>query len=332
MKQLVNTFIKTGSVPEFQSKFLDVNRSPSVIPSFLMKTDGVDQVVFANHRFVVAGISSNQVLISEDGVNWSSHTVPAPCNYPTICHVGSGSFYISYYVSDTLVRLSSDFNSQVFQLPVNSYWFCVRGGDGKFLMADNQPSNIALYTMNGTSWNIATLPTTMTWRSIVYVDGMFVLASQGGDKLLRSSDFVNWESLSIPNALWHSMSYGNGRYVLIDLGDINNGSTLVAYSDDCVTWNIATLPVSLPWHGSCFGAGRFVAVPYGGSQAVSSLDGVNWVVGNLPRSSQYAGVAYGNGMFVAVGVDSVAYSSDGINWQAANVPTGQWYGVGYGEW
>ena len=328
MVGLSNTFIKTRSTPFAQGQVIK-SGGQKIETSFLLKREEA----FLNHRFVAAGIGTDQVIISDDGVNWYSHTVPGIFNHPTICNDEGGNFYISNYGSSDLTILYPNCGSELAFLPYSSNWFSICHADGKFLMSDNSMTNKALFSVNGRNWSEMTLPITALWRSIIYAEGKFIFASQTGNKILMSSDLANWASSDISQGLWHCICYWNGKYILIDLGDITNGSTLASYSDDCIAWHDITLPIAAPWHYACHGDGKFVMISYGTDNVLISYDGINWIGYKLPVPATYACVRYGNGKFVAVGENSVVYSSDAINWFSANVPIqGKWYGLGYGEW
>ena len=59
------------------------------------------------------------------------------------------------------------------------------------------------------------------------------------------------------------------------------------------------LPASANWQALTYGAGKFVALVYGGSQSIYSSDGIKWKEAELPAIRNWMGVAYGGDKFVA---------------------------------
>jgi hypothetical protein len=136
--------------------------------------------------------------------------------------------------------------------------------------------------------------------------------------------------ITLPRALWTSITYGNGKYVAI------SGTTNAAYSTDGIAWTTTTLP-TLPTNASfssiAYGNEKFVAVITGTTRgneqtAAYSDNGIDWTMTTIPNGSidariglQWGSVTYGNGKFIAAGIarngiDYVAYSTDGITWTA----------------
>ena len=58
---------------------------------------------------------------------------------------------------------------------------------------------------------------------------------------------------------WASVTYGNDKFVALT----TNNNNKVAYSDDGITWNETTLPVSGNWYSVTYGNGKFVAIDSG---------------------------------------------------------------------
>ena len=120
---------------------------------------------------------------------------------------------------------------------------------------------------------------------------------------------------------WHSMAYGNGKFVCIV-----NGSNKAAYSYDGIIWTETTLPQSKGWTGLCYGNGIFFAIANDTTDYVYSYDGINWNGGTLPARPYWNMSAYGAGKFVAVGYNnssfctSLFYSVDGTNWIEVSTP------------
>lgn len=77
-----------------------------------------------------------------------------------------------------------------------------------------------------------------------------------------------WESLLPSSTDWYSVTFGNGKFVAVTLGD------KAAYSTDGINWTAANLPTTAYWHSVTCGNGKFVAVARGTNKmAYSSAKG-----------------------------------------------------------
>lgn len=97
-----------------------------------------------------------------------------------------------------------------------------------------------------------------------------------------------------------------------------------------------TMPASATWTATEFGAGKFVAVASGGTQAAYSTNGTTWTTATLPSSSTWTDVQYGaaDSIWVAIasGGTDAASSTDGITWTARALPSSaSWTDVTYGN-
>jgi len=125
-----------------------------------------------------------------------------------------------------------------------------------------------------------------------------------------------------------------GTYYDIQAWSSNNG----------LTWNSVSSPLTGFWSSVAYGNGYFVMVGWfddgsdTGKQAWSSDNGRTWNLVSTVNFGFWHGVAYGNGYFVmvgwvyGVGMGKQAWSSDnGKTWTGASNVSGEWYGVAYGN-
>ena len=128
---------------------------------------------------------------------------------------------------------------------------------------------------------------------------------------------------------WYSVTYGNGKFVAV-----SGTSSVVAYSEDGISWASSTLPSPISCRSVTYGNGKFVIIADGTNVMAYSEDGINWTSSLLPTSNSWQSVTYGNGKFVAVAgaARTAAYSEDGINWTASTLPSPIYYrSVTYGN-
>lgn len=140
-----------------------------------------------------------------------------------------------------------------------------------------------------------------------------------------------WVSKSMPSENYTGITYGNGKYVAVALGD-----TKCAVSTDANTWTQSTISASTSsWYDVAYGNNIYVAVASASGAAVRSTDAVTWTpAASIVTSTGWKRVAFGNGIFVATPVnsDKCAISTDGSIWIQGILPvSGAWYGLTFGN-
>ncbi len=200
-------------------------------------------------------------------------------------------------------------------------------GNGIYVALFQGAGSVA-YSTDGKQWDLAELPVSAPWKSIVFENGRFV-AVAGGDKesdvAMWSDDGISWElsSTMLPDSVnWQSVTYGDGKFVAVA-----SGFDFVAFSYDGDAWDYDLLEPANAWKSVAYGqwtdengalVKRFVTVNEDNASIAYSDNGINWTVvsNKMPGDGYWQSVAYGNGKFVAIawGSNMIAYSSDGINW------------------
>ena len=174
------------------------------------------------------------------------------------------------------------------------------------------------------------LPSSVSWESVTYGNGKFVVIIDNSNQSAYSEDGINWTLSTMPSSIgWNSITYGNGKFVAVAIN-----SNQSAYSEDGINWTASTMPSSAIWSSITYGNGKFVAVANRSNQLAYSEDGISWTSSTMPGSNQWLSVTYGNGKFVAIAdnYDKAAYSEDGINWTFSTMPSfARWESVTYGN-
>jgi len=190
-------------------------------------------------------------------------------------------------------------------------------------------SSIAATSPDGVTWTQQTLPVSANWRAIAYGNGLFVVLAASSGFSVTSPDGVTWTQRTISGNQWLSVAYGNGVFVAIA-----NNSNAAMTSPDGINWTAQTLPISTFWTGMAFGNGTFVAVNQSNATAITSSDGVTWAQQTLPTVGPWWSIAFGNGIFVANTVSTTvsASSPDGITWVLRVLPlAASWQRVAAGN-
>ena len=188
------------------------------------------------------------------------------------------------------------------------------------------------YSYDGINWNLTLLP---NWagqgNAVIVWNGLLWLGS-GYDKLIYSSNGIDWTLLDFIRLIDVFDIKWNGSIWLIG-GQPGNGTVSpIQYSYDGINWTSSNISSSnqqskcygIAWNGSMWICIGF----FDGSTNIlaRSYDGTFWTIisysMNLTNPLNYGTIAYGNGKWI-IGVEStntnmdedkIAYSTDGINW------------------
>ena len=257
-------------------------------------------------KFVALTNVGNNVIYSEDGINWSE---------PTELKVES----------------------------ISSNWDSVCYGNGTFVATGKDGSNnsYSAHSTNGSKWDPTPSGLSNNNWYICYGNGKFVAA--GSQEVAYSPDGKNWTQLlpgssKLTNsyAMVASICYGNGKFVAVTY----NATAIhqIIYSKDGITWTQGTLAANSKLESVCYGKGRFVAVGESPTKAVYSTDGNTWTVPSpMTLTINPVSVCYGNGKFIAIArLGDTEYSADGIHWTTGehlygNLTSVQWQSICYGD-
>jgi len=224
----------------------------------------------------------------------------------------------------TLTITAIDSNGGILEVDQTGY------GAGGVYVAVASGSDQVAYSSNGSTWTLASLPSSGTWTSVAHglVDDGSTIAKTSRFIAVRSGSAVaaysddggaTWTPTSLPaSAAWSSITYGEGRWVAIA-----SDSTTVAVTQDGEVWDIQGTLQSTGFVDIAYGKGLFIAVKPGASTGAvnKSTDGVTWTAEDLGTSATWNSVGYGANTFVIVATDSNSgyASADGEDWNAVTI-------------
>ncbi|MEQ9202781.1 MAG: Ig-like domain-containing protein, partial [Cyclobacteriaceae bacterium] len=253
-------------------------------------------VTYGEGRFVaVSRAGTNNVMYSEDGLNWTGRTVIS-CGYSSVTY-GGGRFVGVCRTGQGRVMYSDDGETWTEGVgAVEEPSFSVTYGNGRFVAVANQH---VIYSYDGVNWSAISDPEAGRWESVTYGNGRFVaVASSGTNRVMHSVDGISWTPASATEAnSWLSVTYGNGRFVAV----ASSGANRVMHSVDGISWTAASATEANSWISVTYGNGRFIAVAESGDKVVMySEDGVSWISALDAEANTWQSVYYGNSRFVAV--------------------------------
>ena len=293
MKRLILSLILLAlSVPTFSADPVWKQRTGS---------ERLDDVVFADGRFVAVNILSSSIYISADGKQWEvfekgdGHAF-RDITYGNGRYVAVGSFGDYGYSLDGIEWITGS-GIRLYDVAFGNGTFVAIGLDGAVSTSPD-----------GEVWTARTSGTVEDFSSLIFADNEFVAVGRN-KTMIHSSDGINWQAViqdassALSGSSYYNIGYVDGRYYL---KTISADYTAVSISN----WSITGVDTGRNQGSMSVAADGFTFVNYRGQY---SADGLIWT---LPIYDDTRAIAYGNGAFVIVGDTGLIYSSeDGINWQ-----------------
>ncbi len=274
---------------------------------------------------VIAVAPGNKIIVTTDGINWSSAYVPITfSNWQAITSRSTdGRFVMVSYDENTAAYSDDGLEWTITTLPSVQNWISVAANPSGRFVAVAQGADVAAYSDDGITWTEVSLPLYKGWTYIEasHVTGLFVVVEWDTDVILYSNDGINWSQTTTPVGTMITVTCrkSDGRFVIM------SDYSLAAYSNNGINWTeITNIPVDINWLSvTCRETdGRFVAIS--NQYAAYSDDGINWTQTYMPYFNNWNSVSYtSNGVFVAVSWNSstTAYSYDGITWYSSQIYT-----------
>jgi len=236
--------------------------------------------------------------------------------------LGRGGQFFALPNSGATGAYSRDGSTWTSTTITNQSWGTVATGtisnvDYVQILPGSGSANFQYSTNGGQTWTSSTLPTTQSWTSSAFGNGVFMAVSSTSNTPITSSNGTSWAVTAGNLGAFTNLvgvAYGLGRFMVLPGSaanttasySLNNGTTFVA----------TTLPSSQTWSGIAYGNGRFVAIASTNRAGAISIDGVNWTAVTLPNGTMTK-IRYAQGLFMMItsgSANTVWTSQDGINW------------------
>jgi hypothetical protein len=192
-------------------------------------TNNWTSICYGNSLFVAVANSgtNNRVMVSENAVNWFSITTPVDNNWSSVCF-GGGTFVAvaSSGINNNLIMVSLDGASwESIQSPSSNSWSSVAYGNGVFVAVASSGINRIMYSENGYNWVEINSPVNNSWKHITFSEDIkafvAVSATGSGDRIIYSTNGIDWEIKKTDDYLWNSVCYGNKRFICLEKSSTN---------------------------------------------------------------------------------------------------------------
>lgn len=276
-------------------------------------------IFYKDGTFITSACHGYGNYYSVDGVNWTKGTNNLGANYRDNDMLYANGVYL---IAGTVpangvngIQYSYDFKTWSRVITINGGGEsdnttvdknCLAYGNGIFVAGGKKE---IIYSMDGTVWKLATLPSDFTSEvlDIAYGNGIFVAVTDG--KGLYSTDGVTWLYSDIKSSTYtttyRSITYNNGKFVAVGATDY------ISFSYDGIHWNKAVKITNTTSHSLYsieYINDRYIAVGNSGCICYS-YDGIFWKKINSNTSRRLYSICYGNGKIVIGGNNIIICAS-----------------------
>lgn len=311
-------------------------------------------------KFVAVSSGNNVIAVSDDALTWEHKKLSAKLDWRSMAY-GNG-YFVTLANSSNSVAYSSDSAqtwTTVNTLPgTNSKWVDVTYGNNTFIAIHETGAAISLD--NAATWTAKTLPALTNnakYNRIIFGKDTFIVTSTISNAFQVSTDVgKNWSTVSVPNADWVDIAFGNLLFVAVDKangtiitstdanywverqGPLNEGIKKVNFANDrfVITYNTDdtfTTSDFTSWSGPVVTEISSVASAYGKgvllylSNSNTDVNGILTTTASLPFADAWISLTYGALGYIAIMKNNGIYatSTDGNMWVQRNLPfSGPW--------
>ena len=253
-------------------------------------------------------------------------------------------YYVSQIVSSTQIKVSSTLGGGAYNL-VNgtgemtmhfSGWNHWQEGTTLESTLDTTTSYVieprVTFTSPGITTTESALPSTSTWNSVAYGNGIYIAVSPG-NKSAYSIDGINWTAVTLPvSSTWNKIVYSSisEQFVAVSTdGDVIRTSNGTA-------WTTASFLPAYSYTAAVEGPTGWILITNGGTKIVTAdFVASTYTEDNLPEGADWNDIVYGKGKFVAVAqsdstLTNTVYSDDGVTWNLGSF-AGACKSIAYGN-
>lgn len=167
---------------------------------FTFPSAGLWELGSGGGKFIALKAYSTEGLISTDGVTWTPVTIPNPGNaWKRIIYATGKGFLASSDSTDKVLFSPDGINWSQHTLPASDNWYCSMYGNGLFVIAAYNSTNVAVST-DGQNWTAKTRPSLQQVATGYFGAGKFVCVGTGTNTGLSSEDGENWSTFTLPSS------------------------------------------------------------------------------------------------------------------------------------
>ena len=194
---------------------------------------------------VASSGTGNRVMTSINGINWTSRTSAADNNWTSVCWSPSLKLFVAVSSSGTDNRVMTSVDGITWTSrtsAANNNWTSVCWSNTLSLfvvVASSGTGNRIMTSSDGITWTSRTSAADNNWTSVCWginANIFVAVASSGTNRLMISSDGINWITQNILNNDWNDIIWCQelNIFAVVSLaGNYNH----IAYSSDSINWH-----------------------------------------------------------------------------------------------
>jgi len=169
--------------------------------------------IYGNGAWVLYTSGSTWYRSTDNGVTWIAFQPTNAATYSGRAY-GAGKFVVGGFNTSTACIKYSTNNglSWTNASTPNAQLGSIAYGNGVFVAVDisGTPGTIAASSPDAITWTLRTLPSSSTWRSVPFGNGVFVALSSTSTNAATSADGIAWVARALPTAsgVWYGLCIG----------------------------------------------------------------------------------------------------------------------------
>jgi hypothetical protein len=250
--------------------------------------------LFAAPRF---GGSGDNIIISPDGIDWTTRSAPNTDNQDIIW-VSELSLFVSVGYGANSVMTSPDGITWTSRTCPNNFWRNVCWSPELRILvctAIGNTTNDVMTSPDGINWTLRTTASGNTWDGVCWSPELSLFAAVSSSigvntRVMTSPDGINWTLRSTPNLnnSWRHITWSSELGLFVAVSSSGSGSNTMTSSDGIVwTGRHVNGSSTVIWIKEL---SLFVGIS-GGLYIISS-NGVNWTSFAIPNSNVWSGLCY----------------------------------------
>lgn len=247
---------------------------------------------YGGNQYVAVADTSDIAATSPDGVNWTQRTMSSSRNWVNVAY-GDGNWAAvdgAFPNGSTAASSTDGITWTDRTLPASGastrFYYGLAYGAGVFatLVYANQ---FAVTSPTGVTWTQRNHPlATFTTTGLAFGNGVFCAPENGATRTLTSPTGVTWTSRTNAKPA-RTIAYGTAGFICV------NSGTEASTSPDGISWTARVTSDGSAYDWGAFNGNTYVFVGAGHANALQTDDGITWNTRTLPVSGTWYRISGG---------------------------------------
>ncbi len=172
-------------------------------------------IIYANNIFVAVA-NGGIPITSTDGINWTdtNQTGIVTSSWWSVTYGNNLFVAVSAANVVNCIMTSTNGINWTNKNAIAATWYGIAYGNNIFVAVG--ANGVIMTSLDTNTWTSRSFGNTNTWKFITFNNGFFVaVGSSGTNRLMISSDGINWTLKTTQSYNWSSVVYGNNKFVAV---------------------------------------------------------------------------------------------------------------------